>query len=61
MDNFRNILRKEKRIVLFVIYNIEEVLFLVDRIFILGDFLIRIKKILKNFKELEKNEVLKLI
>ncbi|MDX5707125.1 ABC transporter ATP-binding protein, partial [Clostridioides difficile] len=61
MDNFRNILRKEKRTVLFVTHNIEEALFLADRIFILGDSPIRIKKILKNSKELEKNEVLKLI
>lgn len=59
MDNFRNILRKEKRTVLFVTHNIEEALFLADRIFILGDSPIRIKilKILRNWK----NEVLKLI
>lgn len=61
MDNFREILKKEKRTVLFVTHNIEEALFLADRIFILGDSPIRIKKILKNSKELEKNEVLKLI
>lgn len=47
MDNFRNILRKEKRTVLFVTHNIEEALFLADRIFILGDSPIRIKNIKK--------------
>ncbi|MCC0628014.1 MULTISPECIES: ABC transporter ATP-binding protein [unclassified Clostridioides] len=61
MNNFKNILSKEKRTVLFVTHNIEEALFLADRIFILGDSPIIIKKILKNSKELEKNEVLKLI
>ncbi|NMS90817.1 ABC transporter ATP-binding protein [Clostridioides difficile] len=61
MDNFREILKKEKRTVLFVTHNIEEAFSLADRIFILGDSPIRIKKILKNSNELEKNEVLKLI
>lgn len=61
MENFKKILKKEKRTVLFVTHNIEEALFLADRIFILGDSPIRTKKILKNSNELEKNEILKLI
>ncbi|MCC0706558.1 ABC transporter ATP-binding protein [Clostridioides sp. ES-S-0190-01] len=61
MDNFKDILKKEKRTVLFVTHDIEEALFLADNIFILGDSPMRIKKELKNSSELEKNEVLKLI
>lgn len=60
MNNFRKILEKEKRTVLFVTHDIDEALLLSDKIYVLGKSPVEIKKIFDS-KDATKEEVYKLI
>ena len=60
MNNFRKILEKEKRTVLFVTHDIDEALLLSDKIYVLGKSPVEIKKIFDS-KDTTKEEVYKLI
>jgi NitT/TauT family transport system ATP-binding protein len=57
IDNFNDILNTEKRTVIFVTHDIDEALYLGDKIFILGNRPIEIKAILDNSKELKKEDI----
>ncbi|RDY23648.1 ABC transporter ATP-binding protein [Romboutsia maritimum] len=61
MENLKNILIKDKRTVLFVTHDIEEALFLADKIFILGDSPVKIKETIENNINLSKEEIYKMI
>ena len=60
MNNFRKILEKEKRTVLFVTHDIDEALLLSDKIYVLGKSPVEIKKIFDS-KDATKEEVYNLI
>ena len=60
MNNFRKILEKEKRTVLFVTHDIDEALLLSDKIYVLGKSPVEIKKIFDS-KDVKKEEVYNLI
>ena len=60
MNNFRKILEKEKRTVLFVTHNIDEALLLSDKIYVLGKLPVEIKKVFDS-KDTTKEEVYNLI
>lgn len=57
IDNFNDILKIEKRTVILVTHDIDEVLYLGDKIFILGNNPITIKTILDNSDSLKKEEI----
>lgn len=57
IDNFNDILKIEKRTVIFVTHDIDEALYLGDKIFILGNSPIKIKTILDNSKNLKKEDI----
>lgn len=61
IERLKEIFKKEKRTAIFVTHDIEEALFLADKIFILGDSPVNIKDILDNNKNLEKNSLYSLI
>ena len=60
MNNFRKIIEKEKRTVLFVTHDIDEALLLSDKIYVLGKSPVEIKKIFDS-KDTTKEEVYNLI
>ena len=60
MNNFRKILEKEKRTVLFVTHDIDEALLLSDKIYVLGKLPVEIKKVFDS-KDTTKEEVYNLI
>ena len=60
MNNFKKILEKEKRTVLFVTHDIEEALLLSDKIYVLGNSPVEIKKVFINLNII-KSEIYKLI
>ena len=60
MNNFRKILEKEKRTVLFVTHDIDEALLLSDKIYVLGKSPVEIKEIFDS-KDTTKEEVYNLI
>lgn len=60
MNNFKKILEKEKRTVLFVTHDIDEALLLSDKIYVLGNSPVEIKKVLINLNII-KSEIYKLI
>lgn len=57
IDNFNDILKIEKRTVIFVTHDIDEALYLSDKIIILGNRPIEIKDILDNSKKLNKEDI----
>lgn len=57
MDNLKEILDKEKRTVIFVTHDIEEAMFLADKIFILGNSPIEVKNIISNCNNLKKKDI----
>ncbi|MGL4910884.1 MAG: ABC transporter ATP-binding protein [Romboutsia sp.] len=57
MNNFKEILRKEKRTVIFVTHDIEEALYLGDYIYILGENPTKIKKYFKKNDNLKKENI----
>ncbi|MGL6105720.1 ABC transporter ATP-binding protein [Romboutsia sp.] len=61
MDNFKEILKEENRTVLFVTHDIDEALVLGKKIFILGEKPIKIKNIVENVKNTDKNYISKFI
>ena len=61
MNNFKEILKKEKRTVLFVTHDIEEALILSDKIYVLGNTPVEIKKIIKKEDNISKEEIYELI
>lgn len=61
MENFKEILKKDSRTVLFVTHDIDEAIFLGDEIFILGERPIEIKKIFNKNEILDKNQISKYI
>lgn len=60
MNNFKKILEKEERTVLFVTHDIEEAILLSDKIYVLGNSPVKIKKVFEN-KMITKDEIYKLI
>ncbi|MEG0857174.1 MAG: ABC transporter ATP-binding protein [Terrisporobacter sp.] len=60
MNNLKEILNKENRTVLFVTHDIEEALILSDKIYVLGNSPVEIKKVFNN-KDIAKNEIYSLI
>ncbi|WP_455537858.1 ABC transporter ATP-binding protein [Terrisporobacter sp.] len=60
IDNFKKIQREEKRTVLFVTHDIDEVLFLSDKIYVLGNSPVEIKDILES-KNITKDKVYSII
>lgn len=60
MNNFKKILEKEKRTVLFVTHDIDEALLLSDKIYVLGNSPVEIKKVFINLNVI-KSEIYKLI
>ncbi len=61
MDNFKLLLKKEKRTVIFVTHDIEEAIYLGDKITILGGSPIKIKKNINDCNHLNKEDVAILI
>ena len=57
MDNFKEILAKDNRTVLFVTHDIEEAIYLGDSGFILGDRPVKIKKVFNNIKDMDKQTI----
>ncbi|MEG0051556.1 MAG: ABC transporter ATP-binding protein [Terrisporobacter sp.] len=60
MNNLKEILQQENRTVLFVTHDIEEALILSDKIYVLGNSPVEIKKVFNN-KDIAKNEIYSLI
>lgn len=60
MNNFKKILEKEERTVLFVTHDIDEAILLSDKIYVLGNSPVIIKKIFEN-NEVRKDEIYKFI
>ncbi len=60
MNNFKKILEKEERTVFFVTHDIEEAILLSDKIYVLGNSPVKIKKVFEN-KMITKDEIYKLI
>lgn len=61
IDRFKEILKEDKRTVLFVTHDIEEALDLSDYIFVLGDSPVNIKNIFRNDEMLDKKLICDLI
>lgn len=61
MDNFKEILQKDNRTVLFVTHDIEEAIYLGDSGVILGDRPVEIKKVFDNIKGIDKETISKYI
>ena len=61
MDNFKEILQKDNRTVLFVTHDIEEAIYLGDTGFVLGDRPVKIKKVFNNIKDMDKETISKYI
>lgn len=61
IENLKKILKKEKRTVLFVTHDIDEALLLSDKIYVLGNSPVKVKKIIDKKDYIEKEEVYKLI
>jgi len=57
MDNFKEILQKDNRTVLFVTHDIEEAIYLGDSGVILGDRPVKIKKVFDNIKGIDKETI----
>jgi NitT/TauT family transport system ATP-binding protein len=57
MDNFKEILAKDNRTVLFVTHDIEEAIYLGDSGFILGDRPVEIKKVFNSIKDMDKQTI----
>lgn len=57
MENFKNILEKEKRTVLFVTHDIDEAIYLGDVGFVLGERPLKIKKVIYPIKDFDKDEI----
>jgi len=57
MDNFKEILQKDNRTVLFVTHDIEEAIYLGDSGVILGDRPVKIKKVFDNIKGIDKQTI----
>jgi len=57
MDNFKEILQKDNRTVLFVTHDIEEAIYLGDSGVILGDRPVEIKKVFDNIKGIDKETI----
>lgn len=57
INNFREILNKEKRTVIFVTHDVEEALYLGDYIYIFGDNPTRVKKYFKKDNNLKKRDI----
>ena len=57
MDNFKEILQKDNRTVLFVTHDIEEAIYLGDTGFVLGDRPVKIKKVFNNIKDMDKQTI----
>ena len=60
MNNLKEILKQENRTVLFVTHDIEEALILSDKIYVLGNSPVQIRKIFDN-KGITKEEIYQLI
>ena len=60
MNNFKKILEKEKRTVLFVTHDIDEALLLSDKIYVLGNSPVEIKSVIEN-KNITKDKLYKII
>lgn len=60
MNNLKKILEKEERTVLFVTHDIEEAILLSNKIYVLGNSPVKIKKVFEN-KMIVKDEIYKLI
>lgn len=60
MNNFKQILEKEKRTVIFVTHDMDEAIMLSDRIYVLGNSPVEIKKVLTT-SNITKSEIYKLI
>ena len=57
MNNFKKILEKEKRTVLFVTHDIDEAILLSDKIYVLGNSPVEIKNIIEN-KNITKDKLI---
>ena len=61
IKSLKKILQKEKRTVLFVTHDIDEALLISDKIYVLGNSPIEVKKIFFNNKKISKKEIYELI
>lgn len=61
INNFKNILKQDERTVLFVTHDIDEALLLSDKIYILGNSPVQIKKIIEKKDNIEKEAIYSLI
>lgn len=61
IKNLKDILKKEKRTVILVTHDIEEALLISDKIYVLGNSPVEIKKIFSNDKIVSKKEIYELI
>lgn len=61
MNNFKEILKEEKRTVLFVTHDIDEALILSNKIYILGNTPVKVKKIFEDVNNINKGEIYDLI
>lgn len=61
INNFKNILERENRTVLFVTHDIDEALLLSDKIYVLGNSPVEIRNIVENNVNMGKEEIYKLI
>lgn len=61
IENLKKILQKEERTVLFVTHDIDEALLISDKIYVLGNSPIEVKKIFFNDKKINKKEIYDLI
>ena len=57
MENFKNILEKDNRTVLFVTHDIDEALYLGDIVFVLGDRPLKIKRFFEEIKDIDKEKI----
>ena len=57
MENFKNILEKDNRTVLFVTHDIDEALYLGDKVFVLGDRPLKIKRFFEEIKDIDKAKI----
>lgn len=61
VNNFKNILKQDERTVLFVTHDIDEALLLSDKIYVLGNSPVQIKKIIEKKDNIEKEAIYSLI
>lgn len=61
INNFKNILKQDERTVLFVTHDIDEALLLSDKIYVLGNSPVQIKKIIEKKDNIEKEAIYSLI